>query len=155
MVKFFSWYQLGIPEDLCWCFVNIDDTNKVVVRTQYAAKHLDMSSSYSPLHFSAVRGVGQGDPIASPCWIAFFDILNRSLELISAQEPLYYRASGYTLKKASDLDYIDDLIPIARSHPSPTKSRFGLRIRDCVRSHFRSSQVAPVWVCVRLRRVSY
>ena len=56
--------------------------------------------------------------MSSPCWIAFFDILNRSLELISVQEPVYVRASGYTLKRASDLDYIDDLISIARSQPS-------------------------------------
>jgi len=56
--------------------------------------------------------------MSSPCWIAFFDILNRSLELLSAQEPVYVRAAGYRLTKASDLDYIDDLISIAQSQLS-------------------------------------
>ena len=35
----FFWYRPSYPEDLWWCFVNIDDINKVVVRTPYDARH--------------------------------------------------------------------------------------------------------------------
>ena len=131
-VKQMAWFRMGVPEDAVEYLSSLDQNDVTVVRTPLTAD-VWRREGYAGLDhrglqqdegedenrgFSAERGTGQGDVLSPPLWIAVFDILLRSLALVSAEhkeDDIKLSAVGGGGYQARDQGYMDDLFSSALS----------------------------------------
>ena len=101
--------------------------NRTVVRSPYAAAHKLSQDWAENCHganphpegapaevkwFEAERGACQGAPPSAIHWVAFFDILTRTFEVLNYKK-IQIRTFGWTLGAAQDVAFVDDLQSIA------------------------------------------
>ena len=123
VIKMLAWHRGGLPPGAIELLEQLDRGNRTVPRTPFAAayaKHQDWAAHHVDAEpgpqrvdsFEAERGDCQGAPPSAIHWIIFFDILNRAME-IEARQEIYLRTSVWTLQKAQDVAFVDDLQSVA------------------------------------------